>query len=418
MEHIEKQNDSGNAEKAGSGEFFMFSCCGAITNPAKDDIKAAAKSPTVMLPMAPAAPCCPVAEDGTLSPPRPDQPFVCGMHRGPWGAVPQVSSALKRVDRWGTVKARWGVGRMDYAVDPGLYALGSPNGLSPVLVTANYKMSFDRLREDLPGRDAWILILDTKGINVWCAAGKGTFGTEELVRRISASDLQNIVTHRHVILPQLGAPGVAAHTVRRLSGFQVHYGPILAKDLPAYLDAGMKATPAMRAKSFNLAERAALIPIELIEAMKAMLVIIPVMMLITALLGRDSIVQNVAKEGLFAAIAMLGAVMAGAVLNPLLLPCLPGRAFSTKGLTIGLLMAVVLLSVRGIDTFAWQSILGILAWMLIICAVSAYLAMNFTGASTFTSLSGVKREMRWALPLEGGMGLAGLVCWIISLTVR
>ena len=66
---------------------------------------------------------------------------------------------------------------MSYTVDPGLYALGKPDDSSPVLVTANYKMSFDRLREALPERDAWILVLDTKGVNVWCAAGKGTFGT-------------------------------------------------------------------------------------------------------------------------------------------------------------------------------------------------------------------------------------------------
>ena len=67
---------------------------------------------------------------------------------------------------------------MRFAVDPGLYALRNPGEQAPVLVTANYKMSFDRLRQALPGRDAWILVLDTNGINVWCAAGKGTFATE------------------------------------------------------------------------------------------------------------------------------------------------------------------------------------------------------------------------------------------------
>ncbi|MBW2172684.1 MAG: acetyl-CoA synthase subunit gamma, partial [Deltaproteobacteria bacterium] len=99
----------------------------------------------------------------------------------PAGKVPQVLSSLTPADHWGTIKARWGVGRMKYTVDPGLYALGSPDAQAPVFVTANYKMSFDRLREAVPGRDAWILVLDTEGINVWCAAGKGTFGTQELV---------------------------------------------------------------------------------------------------------------------------------------------------------------------------------------------------------------------------------------------
>ena len=74
---------------------------------------------------------------------------------------------------------------MHFRVEPGLYALGDPSTSSPVLVTANYKMSFDRLRSSLPGRDTWILVLDTKGINVWCAAGKGSIGTDELVTCIA-----------------------------------------------------------------------------------------------------------------------------------------------------------------------------------------------------------------------------------------
>jgi len=127
---------------------------------------------------------------------------------------------------------------MRYTVDPGLYAVGNPDAQSPVLVTANYKMSFDRLRAELSGIDAWILVLNTDGINVWCAAGKRTFGTEELVRRIESSGLARVVAHRKLIVPQLGGPGVAAHQVKELSGFRVVYGPIRAEDLPAFLESG------------------------------------------------------------------------------------------------------------------------------------------------------------------------------------
>ena len=118
----------------------------------------------------------------TLTLPSLGQPFVTGNVETPAGKVPQVSSMLTREDHWGTFKARWGVGRMRYTVEPGLYALGRPDKTSRVFVTANYKMSFDCLRGSLPNHNAWVLVLDTKGINVWCAAGKGTFGTDELVR--------------------------------------------------------------------------------------------------------------------------------------------------------------------------------------------------------------------------------------------
>jgi acetyl-CoA decarbonylase/synthase complex subunit gamma len=78
---------------------------------------------------------------------------------------------------------------------------------------------------------------------------------------------------------------------------------------------------------------------------------------------------------------------------------------------------IVLLSLHQYDPSIWAGRFGILAWLLIIPAVTAYLAMNFTGASTYTSLSGVSREMRWALPLEIGMGLGGFVLWIASRTM-
>jgi hypothetical protein len=173
-----------------------------------------------------------------------DQAFVTGSIDIPAGRLPQVSSALRLQDHWGTVKARFGVGRMDYSINPGLYALCNPDENSPVFVSANYKMSFDRLRE-----------------------------------------------------------------------------------------------------------------------------------------------------------------------------ALPGRAFSLKGFSVGIVIALILLYLRDIHWQAWPGRIEALAWLLIIPAVSAYLAMNFTGCSTYTSLSGVKREMRFALPLEIAFGAAGLVLWIGALWI-
>lgn len=370
---------------------------------------------TIVLPSYSDSACCAGGIGKTRStPPRLDQGFVTGSVSTPVGKLARVSAKLHWRDHWGSMKARWGVGRMNYAIDPGLYALGNPDRESPVLVSANYKMSFDELRSALPGRDLWILVLDTKGINVWCAAGKGTFGTEEVVGRIEASGLKEVVRHRSLILPQLGAPGVAAHTVKKLSGFGVRYGPILAADLPAYIDAGFKATSRMRFKAFPLKERVVLIPIELVETSKPILIIAPVLFLIGGIGGPAGFWANALHDGSFAVMALLSAIVGGAVIHPLLLPYLPGRAFSTKGLALGAVVAVMMLSVQGYDPSLWAGLLGMLAWLLIIPAVTAYLAMNFTGASTYTSLSGVNKEMRWALPTEIAMGLSGLIVWVAS----
>ncbi len=358
--------------------------------------------------------CRPPGAEARSKPPRPDQDFVSGTVETPVGPVPRASSVLTAADRWESIKARWGIGRMHYTVDPGLYSLGNPDENSPVLVTANYKMSFDRLRQALPGRDAWILVLETYGINVWCAAGKGTFGTEELVRRTQAAGVSRVVAHKRLILPQLGASGVAAHLVKRLSGFRVVYGPIRASDLPAFLDAGLKAAPEMRTKTFDLRERAALIPVELVEALKYALIVLPIFFLLGGLGGPHDFWSNALDRGLFAVAAILSGIAAGAVFTPLLLPWLPGRAFTTKGLTLGLATAAVLAVFHGGIAGGWAGRLELAGWFLLVPALAGYLAMNFTGASAYTSLSGVRKEMKWAVPVEIGAGALGLLLWMGS----
>lgn len=349
-----------------------------------------------------------------MNPPGMQQPFVIGSVKAPLGNVPKISSSLAWSDRWGSFKARWGAGRMNYTVDPGLYALGDPDGQSPVLVTANYKMSFDRLREALPGRNAWIMVLNTDGINVWCAAGKGTFGTDELIQRIEGCELIRIVSHRKLILPQLAGPGVASHKIKQRSGFKVIYGPIRATDLPAFLDADFKATPQMRRQTFSLWERVVLIPVELVSVLKWSFVILPVFFLLGGLGKPAGFWSNALDHGLYALFHLLGALAAGAILTPILLPWLPGRAFALKGLLIGLVTAMVFTALRTDLLSTWPGRIETLAWFFLTPAIAAYLAMNFTGASTYTSLSGVKKEMKWAVPVQIAAGAVGFCLWMGS----
>lgn len=304
---------------------------------------------------------------------------------------------------------------MNYRVVPGLYGVGNPDSQASVLVTANYKMSFDGLRRALAGRSAWILALDTQGINVWCAAGKGTFGTDELVQRIESSNLAQIVSHRTIVLPQLGAPGVAAHLVKQRSGFRVVYGPIQADDLPRFLDSGLKATTEMRRKTFSLRERMTVIPVELVQALKKAPLIVPFIFLLGGLGGAENFWADGLRHALFGTFALLSAIVAGAVVTPLLLPWLPGRAFAVKGLIPAFAAALVVALVGLFVGPLHQSLPAIVAWMMIVIGLTAYLAMNFTGASTYTSLSGVKREMRWAVPFEVTVLAAGAILWLGSL---
>ena len=289
-----------------------------------------------------------------------------------------TTAALTFKDRLDHFLARWGYRRAYHRIEPGLYSLGKPTPESPVFVTANYTLSFDALRSNLKGVDCYILALDTKGINVWCAAGKGTFGTEELMNRIKVTGLENVVSHRKVILPQLGAAGVSAYSVKEWCGWKVEYGPVRAEDLSEYLKTH-RATPEMRRVRFGLWDRVQLIPIELVSAFLAMAV---------------AAIALYFAMGLTAALAVLASVLAGTVLFPVLLPYIPMRDFSVKGLILGLIVAL---------PFAYYSLikpgpellnaLAAAGYLLAMPPITAFLALNFTGSSTFTSRTGVRKEI-------------------------
>jgi len=340
------------------------------------------------------------------------KPWKVGEVGTPAGIVPQVATYLDMVDRLGAVKVRLGLRRMRYAVEPGLYAVGSPTAESPVFVSSNYKLSFDHLRRELEGIDGWIMVIDTKGINVWCAAGKGTFGTEEIVHRIEITRLSEIVSHRRIIVPQLGAPGVAAHEVRRRSSFRVIYGPVRARDIPGFLDAGMKTTPDMRRVIFNIGDRLVLVPMELVQWIRYAFFAAVVLFLLTGLSRNGYVFPGLAggREVLLLFLAFL----ASGALVPVFLPWLPGRALSWKGMVMGLLLAAVLVIVKLIPSARIAGQLETAAWVLLMPAIGAFMAMNFTGATTYTSLSGVKKEMHFAVPSQVVVAVLGFALWMVA----
>ncbi len=298
--------------------------------------------------------------------------------------VPVVKAGWTFSDRLGALKVRLGIGRGRYRIEPRLYAIGAPDTRSPVLVTANYKLSFDSLRKELSGIDAWILVLDTRGINVWCAAGKGTFGTAELVRSIESSGLRVRVAHRTLILPQLGAPGVAGHEVKRLTGFQTVYGPVRASDIKRFLADGMKASPEMRLAHFRLNDRLAVAPTDMVEAAKY---VFPYLILAAAwqLVRGGSRLQVLPVTS----VMMIGAALTGTLLVAALLPWIPFRSFALKGWTLGLIWTLLA------GAFYRLELSDFIGALLLFPAVSAFLALNLTGSSTYTSQTGVNKEIRW-----------------------
>lgn len=323
-------------------------------------------------------------------------------------SLPTVSTQLNWKDYWGAIKVRWGIGRDHYTVIPGLYKVGNPNSESDVFVSANYKLSFDALRKNLDSLNAWILVIDTKGINVWCAAGKGTFGTDNLVKSIKKTSLESIVKHRTIIVPQLGAVGVAAHIVKKLSGFRVVFGPVHAKDIKAFIQAGYKATPEMREMTFSIQERAKLIPVDMMYGKYKLLIVLFVFFVLSGLDRTGFLFAKMLETSLFPLVNVVGAYIAGIVIAPLLLPWIPFRAFTLKGAFWGVVITLV------VNLFFKVPLMESIAMGLINLSLASFMTMNFTGSSTYTSLSGVKKEMKWAIPCQIAFAAVGLILFIIS----
>ena len=306
---------------------------------------------------------------------------------------------------------RWGIGRDDYRVRPGLYAVGAPDDSSPVLVTANYKLTLDVLRSSLHASDAWLLVVDTRGINVWCAAGKGTFSADEVARMVDETRLSEVVAHRRLVLPQLAAPGVAAHRVKELCGFRVTFGPVRAADVPEFLAAGMKAGPAMRTVTFDAGERLELVPAELQYLWDRRMLLAYAGVIAASSVDAEGVSL---RRGLQRGLPVVGAaglaVIAGGGLTPVLLPWLPGRSFSLKGAVAGGVVAAATAAALG-GRLSPAARLALLAG---VPAAASYAAMNFTGSSPITSPSGVNREMRRALPFQVAGATLAVGGWLLS----
>ena len=331
------------------------------------------------------------------------------------GPVPVISPKLNLKDLTSTFFVRCGINRHSYTVAPGLYAIGEPDKGSEVLVTANFKLTMDHVRKELKDVNVWILVLDTRGVNVWCAAGKGTFSTNELVNRIKACDLERVVDHKRLIVPQLGATGVSARLVKKQSGFKVVYGPVRASDLPAFLENNRTADKAMRQVTFDWYERFILTPVEIQIAIKPALITAIILFVLSGFGPGIFSFSALWNRGILSVLALAVGIFSGAFITPVLLPFVPFRQFALKGIIIGSVFAsfTLIFMAPAIQIHA-PGAAGFSSLFLFTVAISSFLAMNFTGTTPFTSPTGVELEMKRFIPVQLSALIISTGLWIYS----
>jgi hypothetical protein len=160
----------------------------------------------------------------------------------------------------------------------------------------------------------------------------------------------------------------------------------------------------MRTVKFTFLDRLVLTPVELVKVVKKLLLFFGILFLLNLFAARSF--------GVFDSVALIGAVLMGTFFAPILLPYIPGKAFSWKGWVIGMCWTVFAMYLFGWYKAGYR--LLAVGYLLLLPSVSSYLAMNFTGCSTYTSPSGVLKEMKIALPLIIGSSIVGAALILVK----
>jgi ubiquinone/menaquinone biosynthesis C-methylase UbiE len=282
--------------------------------------------------------------------------------------------------------------RIPYKFRTGLYAVGHPDPDSPVLVTGNFDLTVRRLVKAIDGQvDVWLLVADSAGINVWCAAGGGYFTAEKVIAALKSSHLSEVVHHHALILPQLCANGVDGWRIRQETGWGVHWGPVRAIDIPAYLAAKRKKTDAMRWIRFPLKDRFEMVTVML--GFYGLLILLPVFFF---------------WRYLFWPIAF--SLVGLSYFYAVVLPWLPGRDGLYKSIPL------VLITLAGL--FAYTIFVNpmptqqLFNWAVGLTGMSVFTAAEFQGMSPLMR----GEEANWSREAVIGLTL-GAIYWLVPLAL-
>ena len=268
-------------------------------------------------------------------------------------------------------------------IEPGLYAVGRPDPNSTVLLTGNFDLTVRRLVQAIEEEvSAWVLVVDSAGINVWCAAGGGFLNAEKVIGALRVSELGEIVRHRDIVLPQLCANGVDGQRIRLETGWKIHWGPVRAEDLPDYLAAGKTKTDAMRWVRFPLKDRLEMVTVTL--GFYGLLILVPVAIFWRALFWSVFF-------------SLVGLSYFYAVIHP----WLPGRDGLMKSLPMALIALAGLAAYIVLwDPLSWPRVFN---WSLGLIGLSVFTAAELQGMSPL--MRGEQANWGWEVIIGAALGL-------------
>ncbi len=280
----------------------------------------------------------------------------------------------------------------DAPIEPGIYKSGQPDKNSPIIVTANYLFTYIKVMRAIKGLDAWVLMVDSKGINVWCAARGNNFGNRQVIEAVKATGIATLTNKKTLILPQLSAGGVASPLISKEAPdfpFRILFGPVWAKQLPQFL----KERPARKPDKMKLAK---FTPFHRLRAFTThttfllkMIFLKPTIALILLSLGLSFIDPLWLRKLWIVGEIWLWIIIANAIIAGLFPITNFTRRFIIKGIVFGIITIIVLSS---ISWFIHKNMFLILLNSAFYFWLSFFSTMSFSGYSMATSPKEIQDE--------------------------
>lgn len=138
-------------------------------------------------------------------------------------------------------------------VEPCLIQLGKGGDENPIIVTGNYYTTVRRVYKELKNYNGWLLVCNSRGINLWCSSLAGHFSEKEIIDAIEFTQLKEKTKQNKIILPQLCAGNVNIEEIKVKSYFNCKFGPFHINNISDYFKNPNNET--IGQSTFSLKER-------------------------------------------------------------------------------------------------------------------------------------------------------------------
>jgi len=286
-----------------------------------------------------------------------------------------------------------------YAIEPGLYYVGERYDRdAPLLVTSNYHLTVFTVLRHVGSLNVRLLVVDTDGINVWCAAGKGRFSNAAIEEQLGRYERELLTekTWMTLVLPKLAFAGVDIRGLREKK-IRPLIGPVYAKDLPAYLSQKKLTSQRDDQVVFGFVSRLFTWLPGFLQAMGYTLA--------------AALILVVAQGGWVseAPLVLLGVSAVIATVYPLLFPFIPGRRFAVKGLWLS---GLVSLGLAGLYAAGMLETSVFVPTLLFTIASGMFFGLAYTGNSAVSNYSRIRAETARFLPIEALFYTASLIAFV------